>query len=373
MPPLCPACGSEVPAGSPQCPQCHLSVTLFAAVREAAGSSPDHDPAYVRTIGELLASIDLTPRPTESVGPPHGLLSTPPRPLLASFPPQPAAKRSVKAISPLRELPELPAAKSDSQLRHRLQEYFELGRRLGSDFTDFEARSHAATLADDTASLELLAREMFVHLVSELTEEYESTLAQRNGIAQLVPTPSADVELDAVRESIRLGDLSGALRRLSHVRDELLRVEEEWEVGRILVTECDLLVQTIRELGGDPTPAQGPLEEGRRFLSKGRRPEAESVLARATVALWTVLEPRFFEDLRRVRDRLNDARASGADISPAVTDLRDVATELRQRNFVGMLVAYRRLRAFSDRVTPLGSPDGSVGGLASAVRSDPSA
>jgi len=214
---------------------------------------------------------------------------------------------------------------------------------------------------------------MFVHLVSHLAEEFESTLAQRNEIAQLVPTPSADVELDAIRESIRLGDLAGALRRLTHVRDELLRVEEEWEVGKILVTECDLLVQTIRELGGDPAPAQGPLEEGRRFLTKGRKPEAEQLLARAAVALWTVLEPRFFEELRRLRDRLNDARSSGADISPAVVDLRGVATELRQRNFVGTLTAYRRLRAFTDRITPLGASDGGAGVVTAGVRSDPSA
>lgn len=370
--PACPACGVEVPAEAKQCPGCHLSVTLFSAVREAAGSSPNQDPTYVRTIGELLATVDLeTPSPPERSSP-HGLLSRPSH-LAARAVPPPTHKRPAKAIAPLKDLPQLPSVKTDDQRHKRIQEYFEIGRRLGVDFTDFEARSNAAALAGDSSSLEVLAREMFVHLASSLAEEYEAVLDQRNEITQLVPTPSADVELDAIRESIRLGDLAGALRRLTHVRDELLRVEEEWEVGRILVSECDLLVQTIRELGGDPAPAQGPLEEGRRFLSKGRRSEAESLLARAAVALWTVLEPRFFEDLRRVRDRLNDARSSGADIAPAVTDLRDVATELRQRNFVGMLVAYRRLKAFADRVTPLGSADGASAVLVPAVRSGPSA
>jgi hypothetical protein len=241
------------------------------------------------------------------------------------------------------------------------------------DFTDFEARSKAAGLSDDASSLEVLAREMFVHLVSRLAEEFEATLAQRNEVAQRAPTPSADVELDAIRESIRLGDLAGALRRLAHVRDELGRVEEDWEVGRILLTECDLLVQTIRELGGDPGPAQGPLEEGRKRLTEGRRAEAEKLLARAAVALWTVTEPRFFEDLRRIRDRLNEGRIAGADIAPAVTDLRDVATELRQRNFVGMLVAYRRLRAFTERLTPLGSTEVGENAVGPEVRSGPSA
>ncbi|MGP8077042.1 MAG: hypothetical protein ACLP8Y_10030 [Thermoplasmata archaeon] len=370
--PACPACNAQVAPDAQQCPECHLAVSLFPAVREAAGPSPDKDPTYVRTIGELLATVDLTKPSPPVAGSSQGLLSRPGRSASRNVEP-PTQRRTAKAIAPLTDLPELPTAKTEPQLRKRVKEYFELGRRLGVDFTDFEARSKAANVADDGHSLEVLAREMFVHLVSSLAEEFESTLAQRNEITQLVPTPSADVELDAIRESIRLGDLVGALRRLAHVRDELLRVEEEWEVGRILLSECDLLVRTIRELGGDPSPAQGPLEEGRRFLLKGRRSEAERLLARAAVALWTVLEPRFFEDLRRVRDRLTDARGSGADIAPAVSDLRGLATELRQRNFVGMLAAYRHLKAFADRVTPLGAVEVGAGVLGPAVRSDPSA
>jgi len=355
------------------CPECQLSVSLFAAVREAAGPSPDQDPTYVRTIGQLLATIDLaTPAAPLAVEPPHGLLSRPRRGAAVGAP-RGSSQRETKPIAPIRDLPELPTAETDPQLRRRVDEYFELGRRLGVDFTDFRARSGAAATSGDHGSLEVLAREMFVHLVSTLTEEYESTLSERNELTQLVPTPSADVELDAIRESIRLGDLAGALRRLVHVRDELVRVEEEWEVGRILVSECDLMLQTIRELGGDPAPAQGPLEEGRKFLREGRRADSEKLLARAAVALWTVLEPLLFEDLRRVRDRMHDARSAGLDVASGVGDLRDIATELRQRNFAGMLMAYRRLRAFADRLAPPETAGAEAGALVPALRMGPSA
>ncbi|HXY12706.1 MAG TPA: hypothetical protein VEJ85_04335 [Thermoplasmata archaeon] len=370
--PACPACGSEVGQDATQCPDCQLSVSLFSAVREAAGPAPEHDPAYVRTIGELLATIDLdkpvTPLPAET---PKGLLSRPRRGSAVGAPP-PRAGRTPRPIGPLRDLPRLPSAETESEVRRRIAEYFELGRRLGVDFTDFRVRANAATTSADLGSLDVLEREMFVHLVSSIAEEFEGALAQRNELSQLVPTPSADVELDAIRESIRLGDLSGALRRLGHVRDELLRVEEEWEVGRILVSECDLIVQTIRELGGDPGPAQGPVEEGRRLVVAGRREDAEKLLARAAVALWTVLEPRLFEDLRKIRDRMTEARSAGSDISAGVSDLRDVATELRQRNFAGMLMAYRRLRAFVDRLALPESTTAETGALA-ALRSGPSA
>ena len=371
--PTCPACGSQVDGSAHECPSCQLSVKLFDAVREAAGPAADHDPAYIRTIGELLATVDLsTPGAPAREAASQGLLARPRHGAGRGAPPS-VHKRKVRPIAPIRELPSLPTAGSEEELRRRVLEYFELGRRLGENFTEFGTRANAAAAAADVASMNVLAREMFVHLVSTLAEEFEATLAERNEISQLIPTPSADVELDAIRESVRLGDLAGALRRMTHVRDELVRLEEEWEVGKILVSECDLLVQTIRDLGGDPGPAQGPLEEGRKLVLKGRRPEAEKLLARAAVALWTVLEPRLFEDLRRIRDRMHEARSAGADIGGGVTDLRDVATELRQRNFVGMLMAYRRLRAFADRLSPPEVTAPEAAALVPATRTGPPA
>ena len=350
----CPACGKEVGPGAAECPSCHLGTALFAAVRDAAGSDSEQDPTYLRTIGELLATVEVSAPLAPAPEPAHGLMSRPARrPTLPSAPPPPSPPpRAVAAISPIRELPPLPSGLPFAETRRRLDEYFQVGRRLGLDFTDFETRFGAAVLSEDLPSLDILSREMFIHLASALAEEFESSLARRNELAQLVPTSSVDVELGSVRRALEVGDTRGAQRRLEHIRDELTRVEEDWEVGRILVTECDLLAETLRELGGDPAPATGPLDEGRRCFAEGRRPDAERLLARAAVALWTVLEPRFFEDLKRLRDRMLESRSAGGDVGPAVKDLREVATELRQRNFVGTVVAYRRLRAFLDRTAP---------------------
>ncbi len=344
----CPACGTDVPDGAEACPRCQLGVALFGAVREAAGPGRVNDPTYLRTIGELISTIDLTPSPPPA--PVQGLLSRPARfpALPAASPPPPA--RDSPPVPPLVEFPALPAATNWKELKRRVDDYFQLARRLGLDFTAFETRAAAANLSDDEGSLDAVGREMFVHLASAIAEEFEAAIARRNELAQMVATPSADVELDAVRASISSGDLLGAYRRIVHLRDDLARVEEEWAAGRILVTECDLLVQTIRELGGDPGPAVGPLEEGRRGFAKGQRSEAERLLARAAVALWSVLEPLFFEELKRRRDRLIALRGSGVDIAPALVDLREIAEELRQRNFVGTITAYRRLATFVDRV-----------------------
>jgi len=354
----CPACATEVGEGATECPGCRLAVALFPAVQEAAGPAEDRSPIYLRTIGELLASVDLTAPP--EMEPVEGLLSRPSR--FPALPPGELApikpQRTAESIGPLQDVPALPPIGSLEANRHRLAEFFQLGHRLGLNFTDFEARARDAEAAADSESIEVLLREMFVHLVASLSEEYDVALGRRNELAELVPTRAADLQFDAIRVALRAGDLGGAQRRLAQVRDELSAAEDEWQVGRILVTECELLATTLRDLGGDPAPAVGPLEEGRRLLGAGHRAEGERVLAGAAIAIWSLLEPRLIEDLRRLRDRLVEARGAGRDVGPAVSELRVLATELRQRNFVGTIVAYRHVRAFVDRAGgPPGDPE----------------
>jgi hypothetical protein len=373
--PPCPACGHEVPPGADACPGCRLATTLFSSVSEAARTAPDTDPAYLRTIGELLTTLDLDQPAAPVPEPARGLLSRPPRfPALRVAEPKPEAtpRSADERLSPLRNLPALPAPPTPVGLKRQIDDYFALGRRLGLDFTDFDTRATNATAVDDVGSLEVLVREMFVHLSSALAEEYDGALARRNELAQLVPTGSADAELTAIRRALAAGDLVGAQRRLAHVRDELGRVEEEWQVGRILVTECELLAATVRELGGDPTPALGPLEEGRRLIAAGRRAEGEKLLARAAVAIWTVLQPRLMEELYRIRDRLTELKGSGIDVGPALEEMHALSASLRGRNFAEAVVAVRRLRAFVDRASVPGEePASSAAGV--AVRSLPPA
>lgn len=369
----CPACGTRLPGEAPVCPKCQLSGSLFAAVREAAGPG-ETDPVSLRTIGELLSTVDLSKPATPATGTP-GLLSRsaqfPPLPTAEVVPPPPEVPPA-PAPAPLEEFPELPPLATDAELDRRLEEYLQLGRRMGLDFARFEERNSEAHLTQDRASLDSLAREMFVHILSVLAEEFEAELAHRNELAAFCPTSSVDVELDAARQALARRDLTGARRRLTHLRDELQRSEEEWAVGRILVTEGDLLAGTIRELGGDPAPALGPFEEGRRLVRAGRRSDGERLLARGAIALWAVLEPRLVEDLHRLRDRLIEIRSAGGDIEAPVVELRNVLGELRQRNFVGTIVAYRRVRSFVDQQAPAAEVAEPPGELVGSFRPSPS-
>ncbi len=344
---------------------------MFEPVREAARPLDEATPAALRTIGEILASVELD-RPAEPGPPTEAVLSRDARfPALPSWAPPLAAAEDPEAPTSLGEFPELPPASSEDELGRRYEEYLHLGRRLGQEFADFEARGSSARLVGDPESLAAVVREMFVHLTSALAEEYEEALARRNELAAFSPVQPIDAGLTGARRALLRRDLTGAQRRLALVRDELHQTEEEWAVGRILITEGELLAATVLELGGDPAPALGPFEEGRHLIESGRRSDGERLLARGAIALWSLLEPRLVQDLGRLRDRLLEMRAAGADIRGPIEELRGGLSEFRQRNFVGTIVAYRRVRAFVDQQAGPADEPGGVADDAARVRPSP--
>jgi len=346
----CPACSLDNPEDATQCERCHLSASLFVAVREAAGSS-EPAPEYVKAIGEILAAVDSSPPDEASAE--EAVLASPGR-----FPSLPAVGQSSAASAADRGemptgLPILPPGGDVPRLIRQVNDYLQLARRQGIDLVAFAESARESILTQDRETLEVLNRELFVHLAASLTQEYETVVARRREIAALVPTSSPDVELESCRAALAMGDLAGAQRRLRHIEQELTDLEDHWATSQILVAECDLLAGTIRELGGDPAPALGPLTEGRRLARESDREAAEPVLARAALALWSVLNPLFMRELARVKETMLRQRAEGRDITPAVLHLRQLATDLRHRNFAAAIAAYRQLRVLSGEPAPV--------------------
>ncbi|HZY92755.1 MAG TPA: hypothetical protein VFG07_08320 [Thermoplasmata archaeon] len=367
----CPACGLETPDGATECARCHLSTSLFDSVREAAGDQADRDPKYVQTIGEILSQLGDEPAsPGPETTSATGRLAFPhrfPSPAAAAEK-APVAEPTGPSPRPLGTLPALPPAGEVPLLLRQVNDFLQLGRRQGVDLAPFTERAREALAVQDRGILEALARDLFVFLAAALTEEYEGAVARRNEIAGLVPTASPDVELEGCRASLALGDLAGAQRRLRHVEDALSDLEEEWATVQILVTEADLLTVTIRELGGDPGPALGPLAEGQRRARAGDRAGAEPVLARAALALWTILNPIFQRDLGRLKEQLMKRRAEGADVRPPTAYLRQLAADLRNRNFASAILTYRSLR---DSVANAEAAPGDQRGAAAAPAAPP--
>ncbi|MCI4367632.1 MAG: hypothetical protein L3K08_07765 [Thermoplasmata archaeon] len=364
--PACPACGSEVVADATECPRCHLAIHLFEAVREAIGV-PQSDPRYSDEVHELLRAVesDQSPGATPLAAGP-GSMAYPARfPAIAS--PGGSKAPDGPVPPPLDAIPSLPALPSGgvAGLRRQIDGYLQIARSLGLDLANAPERTREAIQVDDRSSLEQISRDLFVRIAAALSEEYESAVVQRNALTNLVGTKSQDEELLEARESLLGGDVQSAYGDLSAIREQLRQLEEHWETVKILVVECDLLADTIRELGGDAGPAWGPYEEGCRLAREGVRDEAEPVLAGAALALWTVLYPKFGPELRRIKDAMLAQRTAGMDVRLEIALLRELANHLHRRNFGSTIATYRRLRdsvAASGPAAPTAVPASAVAG-----------
>lgn len=341
---VCPACALENPDGATECARCHLSAGLFDVVREAAGEGSEADPKYLQAIGEILNQLGDG---TEGAEPPTAAALSRSHRFPAAGP---GGDRSPASSppAPLGGLPALPPAGDLPVLLRQVNDYLALARRQGLDLAAFTDRTREAMASQDLPTVEALSRDLFISLAASLTDEFESAQARRNELAGLIATATIDVELDGCRSALALGDLAGAQRRLRHVGEALSDLEEQWATVQILVTESDLIARTIKDLGGDARPALGPLAEGQRRARAGDRAGAEPVLARATLALWMLLNPLFQRELARLKEGLVARRSRGDDVGPAVEQLRRLATDLRHRNFASAVITYRGLRAFVD-------------------------
>jgi hypothetical protein len=340
--PVCPACGSSNPEDARACASCGLSVELFEPVRQAAGL-PESDPRFGQAVQEILDAVgDVAAPEALSAGP--AVLAN-----AARFPAPPPPSMAAVAVTggPRRidQLPMLPAAQGVSVARRQVEEYLQIARRQGIDTSDFGQRARDAVAANDVESFEVLGRDMFIHIAGAFTEEFESLVTRRNDLSTFAPTSGPDVEFESCRSALALGDLGGAQRRLRHLDDTLGRLEDQWATVQVLAGQAELLAETIRELGGDPEPALGPLAAGRRVAKDGDVAGAEALLARAGLALWSILEPAFLAELARLKNALIAARDEGRDVGPALVELREIAPALRRRSFVTVVGSYRRLRA----------------------------
>ncbi|MCI4364203.1 MAG: hypothetical protein L3K13_07925 [Thermoplasmata archaeon] len=333
----CPACGFEAEAGSATCAQCGLSSALFEPVR-AAISDDSPGGSSLAEANAIVAAVGL---PTMNPG--AASLSTP-----ARFPaPSPIPPLAPHPPSPPAELPELPALSAGDPLqsaRRQVEEYVTLARRLALEIPGLEPRLHTAVAAADAQSFETIRAELFVRVAARLTEELERTYARRNEVAALLETATPDAELDSAREALGRGDLTGTHRRLRRVEEGLDLLEQEWETVRILSLEAELVAETVRELGGDPLPALGPLSEGRRRARTGDRSGAEPLLARSTLALWHLCAPLLTQRLSELRTEIGTHPPPDATSSRLQTDALEMARALEKRNYGGAVAAYRRFR-----------------------------
>jgi hypothetical protein len=288
---------------------------------------------------QALAAAVGAPAPTGT----EGALSTPARfPPLAPLPPM--MPRPPRPPAEMPDLPALPAAEPVPAAFRQIDEYSNLARRLGLDIIGLDERRAVAERSRDLDTVSALRAELFVRLAARLSEELERSSSRRNELAALLETGTPDAELGSASEALARGDLAGTERRLRRVGESLDALEEEWETVRVLSLEAELVADTVRELGGDPLPALGPLSEARRRARTGDRSGAEPLLARSTLALWQLCSPLLTRELGELQSTLEQKLPPSESGPRLKVEAAEMTRALEHHNYGSAVSAYRRFR-----------------------------
>ncbi len=269
----------------------------------------------------------------------------------ARFPGAPEGSAGSGGFSGM-HLPKRPASTGGpEELRREVEGLLRLERRWGSGDPTLEERARLALGRNEPAELDRFAGEMFLRVAARLTERFGAELARRGELAELVPTPEVDALLAEARPALADGSLELADERLGAAAERLDRLEEAWGATEVLLHGAHDLETTIRELGGDPQAALGPVEEARRRVRTLDRTGAEPLLAHATVGLWTILNPLLEKDLAHRIEEVRLHKAAGVDVEAVVADLKEFASQVKESNFSAAVAFYRR---GVDRLSSLG-------------------
>lgn len=362
--PVCPACEAENLPDSTACRRCGLVVELFEPIRAAIGL-PKGDPRYEAQVRELIEALGDLANPGATPDTLDAEIATPARfPSIA--PPMGVTEPGGSSLG-LRELPK-PSVPPDSGdltgLRQRIDELLRLARRTGLEEGAWAERAREVSALEDASAVQRFASEMFVRVAASLTETYTTLLARRDELTKAIPTEAIDARIADGRAALEAGDLAETERCLREVSAALDRDEEAWGPTEVLLNGAEDLVGAIRDFGGDPAAALGPIEEGRRLVRRLEREAAEALLARGTLGLWTILNPLLEQDLAHRIDEVRARKEAGADVDPVLTDLREFARLVKQRNFSAAVAFYRRGVDRLARLAPAGA--------ASSLNIDPS-
>lgn len=341
----CPACGAPTPGDAAACPACGLDTALFGPVRAAAGGRPGGGPSDPTLLREILLAVGADPAGVDA-GRGPGRLASPARfPAIRprTVPPEPPQAAGA-APGGLPELPALESGEPVEVLSRQIEELTTLGRRLDAELSDLPARAARAAPSRSLPELEAIRRELFLRDAAALAEMIEIASGRRNELAPLLATGTPEAELEAARSALARGDLLGAHRTLRRAEDSLESLEEEWSTAQILSLEAELLVETLRELGGSPDAALGPLAAARGKARNGDRVGAEPLLARSVLALWHLTAPLLLARVSEFVATLDGAGGAAA-AGRGRAALHTMAAELTRRNFGAAVMAYRSARA----------------------------
>ena len=211
---------------------------------------------------------------------------------------------------------------------------------------DEGAMSARARQIDSAYESVMKAREL---LMKNLTESAQQLMADLQHEVSVAKTLGGDVSrtgayLDQMRKAELAVDFEAVYIYAGKVKNELMPITGRYNESKQKLGTLTNLVTDSEMIDVDTKEARLLLVEATRSFEANDFDKADETVRSATKSLYSAIEPRMEDEIRRARNQLVEVKAKGMNITPMITVLKSARTLMKSKDYQQALKEMREFK-----------------------------
>ncbi|MCJ2532800.1 MAG: hypothetical protein LN411_02620 [Candidatus Thermoplasmatota archaeon] len=304
---------------------------------------PELEPIEAEPEVEPEAELDVEPEP-ESKPEPEPVSLAVPEPVATPAPEsvQPPTRDKTKG----RELARL-TAEIQPLMRLAIEKGVDVSK--SRKLVDEGAISVRARKLDPALESVRRARETLLESLQDGVEQMVADLRAEAKVATALggEASRANAYLDELEKAGKTGDYEAMYVYADKVKNELLPITGRYNESKQKISSLRNLMSDSEIINVNTKEVRAMLAEAAKSFDSNDFDKVDLTVKSATDKLFTGIEPRLGEEIRRARDQLVELKERGQNITPMITVLKSARTMMKSKDYPQAL---REIREFKEQV-----------------------
>jgi len=193
------------------------------------------------------------------------------------------------------------------------------------------------------------ARETLLESLQDGVEQMVADLRAESKVATALggEVSRANAYLDELEKAGKTGDYEAMYVYADKVKNELLPITGRYNESKQKISSLRNLMSDSEIINVNTKEVRAMLAEAAKSFESNDFDKVDLTVKSATDKLFTGIEPRLGEEIRRARDQLVELKERGQNITPMITVLKSARTMMKSKDYPQAL---REIREFKEQV-----------------------
>jgi len=193
------------------------------------------------------------------------------------------------------------------------------------------------------------ARETLLESLQDSVEQMVTDLRAEANVATALggEVSRANAYLDELEKAGKTGDYEAMYVYADKVKNELLPITGRYNESKQKISSLRNLMSDSEIITVNTKEVRAMLAEAAKSFDSNDFDKVDLTVKSATDKLFTGIEPRLGEEIRRARDQLVELKERGQNITPMITVLKSARSMMKSKDYPQAL---REIREFKEQV-----------------------